>query len=681
MAITVASSFDQTAGVPLDSRFVVADTTARDAIASGVRYEGLTVYVVADAKNYQLVGGISDGDWTELQGSGGGGINYILAPDGTNITGWTTYADAAAASPVDGNGGSPASTFAISTDSSLVGAENFLWTKSAANRQGEGFAYAFTIDQAYQSKPITISALYRVASGTYADSDMSVWVYDVTNTVLIQPTSYQIKNTTGVETIKCEFQAASNSTSYRLIFHTASTSSSAYTLRFDNFSVSPNTYNSGAFISEWTSSRSVTPNGFGTISGSNYWSRRVGDSLQMRGYFTMGTPSGTASISLPSGLVIDSAKFGSGTRVQKVGISHSLPPSSGAATSFATKVSHELFYDGSDTSAIYVANGIGNQVDRQYDKSVAANIAPSASGDAFNFDFTVPISGWGTSQVLSSDTDTRVVDFQAVKSAGSYTSPGALATWTVTNKDSHGAFDSSSGVYTVPVAGDYWFSGKVSTSVTTTLNLFKNGTIVFAGTNGSSSNGITANYLAVNCVAGDTFYLSMPDNGTITTNTAPYVTMFAGSRISGPSQIAASETVMAKYTAATQTITGSVAVVKYLTKSFDTHGAYSTSTGIFTVPVPGKYLVQVSHAPTANISGTANQQCVFEVYKNGSAVDTLARFWWGSTASFYATPIGSATVQCVAGDTLEPRAQQNTGNTYTSSGDYQCAITFTRIGN
>ncbi len=56
----------------LDDRTVVADTTARDAIASGRRYEGLKVWVIADQVGYRLVGGITNSDWVEDGGSGTG---------------------------------------------------------------------------------------------------------------------------------------------------------------------------------------------------------------------------------------------------------------------------------------------------------------------------------------------------------------------------------------------------------------------------------------------------------------------------------------------------------------------------------------------------------------------------------------------------------------------------------
>lgn len=74
MGIVLGSNFDVQTNLPLDSRLKVADSTARDAIDSGVRYEGMIVYVVADGTNYQLVGGIDNANWAELSGSGGGGI-------------------------------------------------------------------------------------------------------------------------------------------------------------------------------------------------------------------------------------------------------------------------------------------------------------------------------------------------------------------------------------------------------------------------------------------------------------------------------------------------------------------------------------------------------------------------------------------------------------------------------
>ena len=65
MGIEVASSFTRKAPVPLDDSSVVADLTARDALEAGVRYEGMTCYVISEETNFRLIGGIDNANWEE----------------------------------------------------------------------------------------------------------------------------------------------------------------------------------------------------------------------------------------------------------------------------------------------------------------------------------------------------------------------------------------------------------------------------------------------------------------------------------------------------------------------------------------------------------------------------------------------------------------------------------------
>lgn len=71
--IQVSSGFERQSAVPLDTRSVQPTLTARDAIPSLVRYNGMTVFVTAEDKAYRLVGGITNADWVE-EGSGAGDI-------------------------------------------------------------------------------------------------------------------------------------------------------------------------------------------------------------------------------------------------------------------------------------------------------------------------------------------------------------------------------------------------------------------------------------------------------------------------------------------------------------------------------------------------------------------------------------------------------------------------------
>jgi hypothetical protein len=58
--------------------------------------------------------------------------------------------------------------------------------------------------------------------------------------------------------------------------------------------------------------------------------------------------------------------------------------------------------------------------------------------------------------------------------------------------------------------------------------------------------------------------------------------------------------------------TTTITTVLFDTKSYDTHSAYNTSTGIYTVPVSGKYSVSASFF-TGNQDSNASCQLYFTV--------------------------------------------------------------------
>lgn len=66
MAITIGTNFGVVTSLPLDDRYVVADTTARNAISTGVRYDGLIVYQQDTNTQWQLQGGIVNGNWVDI---------------------------------------------------------------------------------------------------------------------------------------------------------------------------------------------------------------------------------------------------------------------------------------------------------------------------------------------------------------------------------------------------------------------------------------------------------------------------------------------------------------------------------------------------------------------------------------------------------------------------------------
>jgi hypothetical protein len=66
MAIPIPDSLKTIGQYPIEESMQVADLTARDAIPSFKRYEGMITYVLSEEKFYYLKGGITNPDWTEF---------------------------------------------------------------------------------------------------------------------------------------------------------------------------------------------------------------------------------------------------------------------------------------------------------------------------------------------------------------------------------------------------------------------------------------------------------------------------------------------------------------------------------------------------------------------------------------------------------------------------------------
>ena len=263
------------------------------------------IYTKSDNNAYILTSG---GIETQIGSGTSSSVNYIGGnynfENGT-VTGWATYSNTAQSTPVNGTGGSPASTFVASSSSPLRGTYSGLFTKSAANRQGEGFSFNFAINGVDTGKTLQISFDW-LASTNYAPADMGIYVYDVTNSTLITPSVANLPSGTSSQ-YSVAFNATT-STSYRLIFHVASTSALAYTTQIDNISISPVIRPVVSGISDWIAYTPTITGNVGTSIIGEY--KRVGDLLFGKFSYTQSSTSAVLwSISLPSGLTIDTTKM------------------------------------------------------------------------------------------------------------------------------------------------------------------------------------------------------------------------------------------------------------------------------------------------------------------------------------------------------------------------------------
>lgn len=555
------------------------------------------------------------------------------------------------ARPVVVAGSSTAVQIFSNTTSPLSGTADFLIQRTSPS-MGEGVYKAFTIDSADQARVLQITFDYKYSSGTYnnvnttlgTDSDMICLIQDVTNGTFIEPSSFVIDGVlSGAPAAKftAVFQTASNSTSYRLLIH------STYDLRTsviecDSFKVSPQDYAYGSPISDSISYTPTFSAGFGTPTNVNFRYRRDGDFEEYWGSFTTGTVAASiGSISLRSGASLDTNKIAinntSGNIGNVWGEYWTSGTHSGAIISAPATNGSVLYFGANQTGANYNIPA----------SSVSASVA--ASSTIVNVRFRVPILGQGSSIQMSNETSTRLVDLHAIMTSNQAVTANTtnipfVVDTTINCRDSHGAWNGS--VYTIPVPGDYWIGCNfLTTASAASISIYKNGTI-FRRVSGSDNAAWKAGgILVANLVVGDQISLRADTSVTFTgAANGQIASSISILRLSGPSQIASSETVAACYHLSANFAASTTVPINFDTKEIDTHGAVTPSGTAwkFTAPISGLYSV-IGSAQSAT-SG------FYLLYKNGSLYKTA-----GGIATTGAVGTYSVIIALNAGEYIDIR--------------------------
>lgn len=601
---------------------------------------------------------------------GGADINTSSAGSGTH-TGTPTPQTIPLVTPL----GTPdaALTFLSTTTTPLMGTYSALLTHTAADLNGNSWRYAFTLDRNDLARVIAISFDYEVASGTFADGDVTVWISDGTN--VIQPAPYQITNGTGPQRFLAEFQTSASATSYQLILHCPNTTATAFTLKLDNIVVAARAKVFGAPVTDW---QSYSPsfggaNVFNSITAQ--W-RRVGDSIEITGSAIYHSGTDNIAISLPSGVSVDSTKA-----VGSLGIGS------------ADDNSATLTYPGIVTYA-------GSNLLRLDDNTVAGRrwscgsnrpFTWQADADTLAFHAIVGVSGWSSSTQMSDSTDTRVVSLRYGDSSNQSTSSTYLA-FATKDWDTHGfgSADGSGFLATVPSSGWYEVtvnllaSGNVSNGLGSYLiRVYKNevlDTSISAGMSASGSQQpAIGGTLKVYADSGTRLRVAVTKNGSavdfslIANATFNKITI---TKVQGPSQIAASESVSMRYTSTATTAINAKTDLTYGTKDWDSHGAFDGTS--FTAPVSGEYLVRGSWiTATVNLSAT-NQWAYVHILKEGSVV--MSKLVPGQGANTNHNPEIVGTVKLLAGQKVRLQGECSVATSMANLPAYSY-IEIKRVGN
>ena len=598
--------------------------------------------------------------------------NFIPDGDAEGAQILTVYNDSSTTRPVDGNGGTQANlAVSISSSSPLVGTNSFLFSKTgSASTQGSGASIPFTIDNTYKAKVLQIEFDYIVNSGTFvagsssAESDVIVYIYDVTNSTLIEPSSIKLLSNSSTISDKyvANFQSSATGTSYRLIFHCQSTSASNYELKLDNISVSPSKYVFGTPITDWASyTPTITSNQGSIVAGALLGKyRRVGDSLEIEVKYDYASGTGGAGdigFSLPSGLSIDSTKYSSSSSGFGYGYYYTN----------ATGFKETTVRQNGPTSFALTNQNVG---------ALLKGTDLDESGTAVAIRAIFPITGWSSSVQVSDGYDGRLIAAFAHRASTSQNINSASdikIQWNGKTKDTAASFDSTTNYrFTAPSQGIYRHSGVVildpSSSNIATLHLYKNGSqnkyLGSATTSATVSTSIPFSF-ELDANAGDYFELYLNSNSA-SQNVVSDVSAYGGSqwyisKLQAPTTISATEVVAARYSrGATQTIANTTVVpILWDTKSHDTHNAYNTSNGRFTAPISGLYAVSATILYDSG-SWSAATPIEIRLYKNISN-HISGTVLYPSTYTGQAGFSFKDDIQLNAGDTVEIATVQYSG--------------------
>lgn len=564
-----------------------------------------------------------------------------------NADGYIAYADAAGTIPVDGTGGSPTVTCTRNTTTPLRETGDLRITVDAANRQGEGCSYDFSIDNGMKNQRLLATLWYNSSDANYADADIKFFIYDVTNARLIRVNGEDLQGGKNVHRFSFD---SSDSLSYRLIAHISSTNASGYSVYLDEITVQPYKVVEGTISTDW---KDYTPstNGLGTVTFTTARWRRTGDSIQLELNGTTGTTTASeARIGLPSGFVIESGI----TVATFKGIASPLANTSG-------NFYHSALATGGDTFI-----NIGIKSSTQNSLTPLNGNTVYGTGQVFSITtLPIKIEGWSGEGALSEDFGGRDITVEAYgNDAEAITantedipfktfSRGVSTLWTNAGNTGGNTTDA----FTTPETGWYDVSGMVNLSTGTVLALraYVDGSlptpsVVLAVSDGVASDVAFAG--AIYLERGQVLTIRSTAGITLVNDSAHKISILK--RSNPQTALDDRAVVAARYTSNNSQSVNNNSPIIYEDFEGDTHGAYSS--GIYTIPVNAWYTINCTMDVASNSKAIA-------IYVNGS--ETAFNF---NAASDSSTVSATTTKPLSRGDTVECRNVSGSSRTLSSNG-------------
>jgi hypothetical protein len=545
-----------------------------------------------------------NGVWVQIgSGSGSGAVsNYLSNGDGSAGTaGWTRYKNTTpGAIPEVTPGGTPTANLTLTSTTTsgevLDGVNSFKLAKTGAvSVQGEGVYYDFIVPRGFASTPHFTSMIYQVtANYSYANNDVQIFMCDKTAGVIIPVTPNLFD---GSGKFSGEWQTNANtSTAYRLYIHFATTSALNFDFIWDNAVVSASPIPTMISLGD----KQYDLAALGLISGTNSWSTlravaipyKTKEGVWRLKFNIVGSHSsvGNEDITI-SGVVFKNVA----TYYQ-------------AIAGFGNVDAYESYANPNGGMLSLYFNG--NSTTSRVSGDCELESMPTWAVDYY------PVQ-------LGNGAETRIVSGKVTATATLASPNGTPTIFTVISNDSHSAYSATTGLYTIPISGDYFFivSGFYNAGgAVCQYNVYKNGVnagIIYT----TNANGAGGSILKVTCIAGDTISIVQYGSATnLAYNAGSYAPTLDISRTPGPATIAASEKVFASYWLSADFTSSTTIPINFNSKSEDSHNAVTVSATAWKFTAPFSSIYTFSFGL---IKGTAIG-AGFMLYKNGVAFKYVA---------------------------------------------------------
>jgi hypothetical protein len=521
---------------------------------------------------------------------------------------------------------------------------------AAQDGENEYASYAFEIDRADRGSVLPIKADY-ITGTNVLDDDFELVIYDVTNAVEVNVINSHIKvSPSGSLSAKLNqvfFQASADSVNYELRITVRRNTTDALSLILDNMLIGPENVTSGSFISDW---EEYTPTGSWTTNTTYQgFYKRVGSKAVYRILVsTSGVPSsGSLEINLAPGHTIDTDKlpaispsaenttlgFGgaANTGVRKYGIS--------VAYASATSVFAQNTEPGTGGNAVNPTTPFSFN-----------------NGDTVDIYFEVPIQGWEVAASPSQIISNRSVIVSGKGNAGQSITANVTDIPFTEVEDNLNAFNGS--VFTAPEDGEYLISGQVLATASAINGLFSyvDGSLdLLVGFEGNTSPVVQFNTIK-SLNKGQT--LSIRSETSITLDSSdPTKHSISIRRVNKlESVVYPSDTIALRASSDSGQVIPNAAftTVVFEDVNYITSGSHNTSTGEYTVPITGKYIVSAQVMYSGAVSGGS----LLSIRVNGSDV-TFSTITNASSEELTGKIYDIIELQ--AGDIVDIQAFQSTG--------------------